>query len=89
MQTRARSPCCALFVGRHTSTLHNQERVWKAEQASTAEKKKIEQLKREKLEERKIAELRELNDLAAGVVRQKRVDWLYEQVRFVCMYVYT
>jgi len=63
----------------HTSTLANQERVWKAEQVDAAEKKKIEQLKREKLEERKVAELREMSDLAAGVKRQQRVDWLYEQ----------
>ena len=62
----------------HTSTLHNQELVWLAEQKAAQEKKRIEQWKREKMEELKIAELRALQDAASGRVRQDRVDWIYE-----------
>jgi hypothetical protein len=62
----------------HTSTLHNQELVWLAEQKDANEKKRIEQWKREKMEEQKIAELRALQDAASGRVRQQRVDWIYE-----------
>jgi len=52
--------------------------VWLAEQKAAQEKKRIEQWKREKMEELKIAELRALQDAASGRVRQDRVDWIYE-----------
>jgi hypothetical protein len=65
--------------GWHVSTMQNQERVWKREQEVLAEQKKIAELKREKAEEAKIEELRQLNEAASGVKRAKRVDFLYEQ----------
>ena len=44
--------------GWHTQTMENLERVWKAEQKHAAEQRKIEQLKKELMEERQLESIR-------------------------------
>ena len=52
----------------HTQTLHNIEKVWKAEQRAEDEKKKMDQLRRELTEERQLAEMQEIQE-KAGLVK--------------------
>ncbi|CAE7863087.1 cwf25, partial [Symbiodinium sp. KB8] len=59
----------------HPSTMENQERVWKARQKDKEEKRKIEELRRQRAEERQMEELQALQD--GGRPRQDRLDWMY------------
>ncbi|EDV26339.1 uncharacterized protein TRIADDRAFT_54223 [Trichoplax adhaerens] len=62
----------------HPQTLHNVERVWKAEQKQQAEQRKIDQLKQEIEEERAREEI-QAHAVSTGVLRKKsnRLDWMY------------
>src|SRR4051794_2438946 len=50
----------------HTASLHNIERVWKAEQRQQDEDKKMTELKRQLAEEQKIHDLKRLHEEATG-----------------------
>ncbi|RKO94021.1 Pre-mRNA splicing factor-domain-containing protein, partial [Blyttiomyces helicus] len=62
----------------HPGTLRNQEKVWKKERAADEERKKTEQLLKEKNEERQMLELQALSE-AAGKQKKRaeRLDWMY------------
>ena len=51
----------------HTSTFHNLERVWKAEQAAVEEAKKAEQLRKELAEERQMEEMRRMQEVGGHI----------------------
>ncbi|RMZ77343.1 hypothetical protein DV737_g4380, partial [Chaetothyriales sp. CBS 132003] len=53
------------------------KRVWEEEKKALEERKKIEQIMRERAEERQIQEIQELQEAAGGKKRQARVDWMY------------
>lgn len=55
----------------------NQKKVWEEEKKALEERKKIEQIRKERAEERQIQELEELQEAAGGRKRQARVDWMY------------
>ncbi|KAH6565692.1 hypothetical protein BASA50_005904 [Batrachochytrium salamandrivorans] len=60
----------------HPGTFRNQENVWKREQAAQEEKKKLDQLRKEKAEEREREELQALNN---GRINKSatRLEWMY------------
>ncbi|EXB64637.1 hypothetical protein L484_017969 [Morus notabilis] len=64
--------------GWHTGSLRNIENVWKAEQKHEAEQKKLEELRKQILEEKERAEFRQLQEQAGLVPKQERLDFLYE-----------
>ncbi|KAF3451931.1 hypothetical protein FNV43_RR08027 [Rhamnella rubrinervis] len=64
--------------GWHTGSLRNIENVWKAEQKHEAEQKKLEELRKQILEERERSEFRLLQEQAGLVPKQERLDFLYE-----------
>ena len=53
--------------GWHTGSLRNIENVWKAEQKHAAEEKKLDELRKQIIEERERSEFRELQE-QAGLV---------------------
>lgn len=57
--------------------LVNQERVWKAEKAAQEEKKALHQLRKEREEERQLAELQRMQEEATGKKRTEKLDWMY------------
>ncbi|EIW73663.1 hypothetical protein TREMEDRAFT_67482 [Tremella mesenterica DSM 1558] len=61
----------------HPVLLVNQERVWKAEKAVNEEKKKVSQLRKEREEERQLAELQRMQEASTGRKRVERLDWMY------------
>ncbi|KAF2717911.1 hypothetical protein K431DRAFT_306529 [Polychaeton citri CBS 116435] len=61
----------------HPQLKSNQERVWKEEQNALAERKKIEQVRKEREEERQLQELQRMQEEAGGKKRVDRVDWMY------------
>jgi hypothetical protein len=61
----------------HPVLMSNQKRVWEEEQKALEERKKIDQIRREREEERQIQELQDLQEAAGGKKRQSRVDWMY------------
>ncbi|EXJ77646.1 hypothetical protein A1O3_09874 [Capronia epimyces CBS 606.96] len=61
----------------HPSLMTNQKKVWEEENKALEERKKIEQIRKERAEERQIQELEELQEAAGGKKRQTRVDWMY------------
>lgn len=62
----------------HPSLMSNQKRVWEEEQRALEERKKIEQIRKERDQERQIEELQNLQEAAGGKKRQARVDWMYQ-----------
>lgn len=64
--------------GWHTGSLRNIENVWKAEQKHDAEQKKLDELRKQILEERERSEFRQLQEQAGLVPRQERLDFLYD-----------
>ncbi|PAN36033.1 hypothetical protein PAHAL_6G252000 [Panicum hallii] len=64
--------------GWHTGSLRNIERVWKAEQAEEAEKRKTEELKKQVAAEKEKAEFRAMQERAGLRPAQERLDFLYE-----------
>ncbi|KEF57187.1 uncharacterized protein A1O9_07377 [Exophiala aquamarina CBS 119918] len=61
----------------HPVLMSNQKKVWEEEQKALEERKKIDQIMKERAEERQIQELEELQAAAGGAKRQARVDWMY------------
>ncbi|KMU76841.1 pre-mRNA-splicing factor CWC25 [Coccidioides immitis RMSCC 3703] len=57
--------------------LKNQERVWVEQKKALEERKRIDQMMRERAEERQIQELEEMQEAAGGKKRLNRVDWMY------------
>lgn len=55
----------------------NQKRVWEAEKASSEEKKKLQQLRKEREEEAQLAELQRMQEAATGKKRVDKLDWMY------------
>ncbi|KAI5080468.1 hypothetical protein GOP47_0003651 [Adiantum capillus-veneris] len=64
--------------GWHTGSLRNIENVWKAEQKHEAEKRKLEELKKQINEEREAQEFRLLQEQAGIVPKQERLEFLYD-----------
>ncbi|KAK5051430.1 hypothetical protein LTR84_003082 [Exophiala bonariae] len=61
----------------HPVLMSNQKKVWEEEQKALEERKKIDQIMKERAEERQIQELEDLQAAAGGAKRQSRVDWMY------------
>lgn len=61
----------------HPVLMSNQKKVWEEEQKALEERKKIDQIMKERAEERQIQELEELQAAAGGAKRLARVDWMY------------
>ncbi|RMD40890.1 hypothetical protein DV735_g4240, partial [Chaetothyriales sp. CBS 134920] len=61
----------------HPVLMSNQKKVWEQEKKALEERKKIEQIMRERAEERQIQEIQELQEAAGGKKRQARVEWMY------------
>ena len=59
----------------HPSTIKNQERVWKAEQAKAEEERKIAEFQKERREEREQEELQ--RSVKDGKTANK-LDWMYQ-----------
>ncbi|KAL8710227.1 MAG: hypothetical protein Q9220_005158 [cf. Caloplaca sp. 1 TL-2023] len=57
--------------------MSNQRRVWQEENKALEERKRIEQMVKERQEERQIQELQEMQEAAGGKKRLNRVDWMY------------
>ncbi|XP_058815770.1 pre-mRNA-splicing factor CWC25 homolog [Topomyia yanbarensis] len=65
----------------HPSTFKNQERVWKAEQADAAEKRKLAELQHEINEERNREELKSIakkSGLIADTDGDRKLEWMYK-----------
>ncbi|BDD58173.1 RNA-splicing factor [Monascus purpureus] len=62
----------------HPSLLRNQERVWAEEKRALEERKRIDQLRRERDEERQIQELQRLQEASGKPKQHQRVDWMYQ-----------
>ncbi|KAL1412949.1 RNA-splicing factor [Vanrija albida] len=61
----------------HPALLVNQERVWKAQKQANEEKKALQQLRKEREEERQLAELQRMQEAATGKKRTEKLDWMY------------
>lgn len=61
----------------HPVLMSNQRRVWEEEKKALDERKRIEQMMKERQEERQIQELQEMQEAAGGTKRLNRVDWMY------------
>ncbi|MCJ1479995.1 RNA-splicing factor [Schaereria dolodes] len=57
--------------------MSNQRRVWEEEKKALDDRKKIDQVRKERQEERQIEELQAMQEAAGGTKRLKRVDWMY------------
>ncbi|KAI4209480.1 MAG: hypothetical protein LQ351_007611 [Letrouitia transgressa] len=61
----------------HPVLMRNQRRVWEEEQKALDERKRTEQMMKERQEERQIQELQDMQEAAGGRKRMNRVDWMY------------
>ncbi|KAK2836997.1 hypothetical protein FQN49_006510 [Arthroderma sp. PD_2] len=61
----------------HPVLLKNQERVWVEQKKALEERKRIDQMMKERQEERQIQELQDMQEAAGGKKRMSRVDWMY------------
>ena len=61
----------------HPVLMSNQKRVWAEENKALEERKKTEQVLKERAEERALLELEKLQEAAGGKKRVDRVDWMY------------
>lgn len=61
----------------HPMLMSNQRRVWEEEKKALDERKRIEQMMKERQEERQIQELQNMQEAAGGTKRLNRVDWMY------------
>ncbi|OQO00707.1 hypothetical protein B0A48_13198 [Cryoendolithus antarcticus] len=61
----------------HPLLMSNQKRVWAEETKALDERKKTEQVLKERAEERAVLELERLQENAGGKKRVDRVDWMY------------
>jgi hypothetical protein len=62
----------------HTGGFASIEEVWKREQQAEHEKRKLEEMKKEILEERKLSELRQDAIDAGHSKKSERLDWMYK-----------
>ncbi|KAL9609176.1 MAG: hypothetical protein Q9167_006035 [Letrouitia subvulpina] len=61
----------------HPVLMSNQRRVWEEEKKALDERKRTEQMMKERQEERQIQELQDMQEAAGGKKRLNRVDWMY------------
>ncbi|KAF2091288.1 putative Pre-mRNA-splicing factor CWC25 [Saccharata proteae CBS 121410] len=61
----------------HPHLMSNQKRVWEEEKKALDERKRIDQMKKEREEERAIQDLQAMQEAAGGKKRLNRVDWMY------------
>ncbi|WFD21730.1 RNA-splicing factor [Malassezia equina] len=61
----------------HPRLQKNQEKVWMQEQEAEAERKKLEELRKEREQERQMQELQRIHEAAGGKRRAERVEWMY------------
>jgi hypothetical protein len=61
----------------HPVLMSNQRKVWEEEKKALEERKRIDQMMKERQEERQIQELQEMQEAAGGKKRLNRVDWMY------------
>ncbi|WFD25430.1 RNA-splicing factor [Malassezia nana] len=61
----------------HPRLQKNQEKVWLQEQEAEAERKKLEELRKEREQERQMQELQRIHEAAGGKRRPERVEWMY------------
>lgn len=61
----------------HPHLMSNQKRVWSEEKKALDERKKTDQVLKERAEERQIQELERMQEAAGGKKRTDRVDWMY------------
>ena len=61
----------------HPVLMSNQKKVWEGEKKALEERKRIDQMMKERQEERQIQELQQLQEAAGGRKRMARVDWMY------------
>lgn len=62
----------------HTGLQQNQEAVWKAEKSALEERRKLDELRKERDREREIQELERLQEEAGGKKKRvEKVDWMY------------
>lgn len=61
----------------HPVLMSNQRRVWEEEKKALDERKRIDQMMKERQEERQIQELQDMQEAAGGTKRLNRVDWMY------------
>lgn len=61
----------------HPRLQKNQEEVWLREQAAIAERKKLDELRREREQERQMQELKQIYEGAGGKKSSDRIDWMY------------
>ncbi|KAF3917904.1 hypothetical protein ABW20_dc0108442 [Dactylellina cionopaga] len=61
----------------HPNLIKNQKRVWEEEMKALKERKLIEQMRKERAEERQLQDLQEIQESAGGKKRMDRVDWMY------------
>ncbi|KAI9778624.1 MAG: RNA-splicing factor [Geoglossum umbratile] len=61
----------------HPAIHSNQKRVWEEEKRALEERKRIDQMIKERQEERQIQELQQMQEAAGGKKRIDRVDWMY------------
>ena len=66
--------------GWHTTNLKNVEKVWIAEKQAEDEAKRLEEFRKQIIEERQIQELRELQAKSGQVIKHvdNSMDWMYE-----------
>ncbi|CAF9925653.1 MAG: RNA-splicing factor [Alectoria fallacina] len=61
----------------HPVLMSNQRRVWEEEKKALDERKRIEQMMKERQEERNIQEIQDMQEAAGGTKRAQRVEWMY------------
>ena len=61
----------------HPVLMSNQRRVWEEEKKALDERKRTEQMMKERQEERNIQEIQEMQEAAGGTKRAQRVEWMY------------
>ena len=61
----------------HVGLMSNQRRVWEEEQKALDERKRTQQMMKERQEERNLQEIQEMQEAAGGAKRPQRVEWMY------------
>ena len=61
----------------HPVLLSNQRRLWEEEKKALDERKRVEQMLKERQEERNVQEIQEMQEAAGGTKRLNRVEWMY------------
>ncbi|WFD42267.1 RNA-splicing factor [Malassezia psittaci] len=61
----------------HPMLHSNQEKVWLQEQEAIKERKRLEELRKEREHERQMQELQRIHEQAGGKKRVERVEWMY------------